>query len=202
MHCRDGVLGELADIVVDPNPSRVSHLVVHAAGGGSVKRLIPYDLVDDAGSRISLRCTLADAHGLAEAQELEYLPSGEGGQTPDPDWEVGVQDVTLVPRHDASVFVDYTPEAEPDIMHIYDRIPRGHVEVRRESSVTTADGHHAGNLEGIVIEGGKLTHLVLRCGHLWHRRTVLIPMSAVGPLHTDEIEVRASRRELQGFSEA
>ena len=81
VHCRDGVLGELADIVVDPNPSRVSHLVVHAAGGGSVKRLIPYDLVDDAGSRISLRCTLADAHGLAEAQELEYLPSGEGGQT-------------------------------------------------------------------------------------------------------------------------
>jgi sporulation protein YlmC with PRC-barrel domain len=198
IRCRDGVLGELADIVVDPNPQRVTHLVVRADGGGRLKRLIPYELVDQAapGGEISLGCTLADARSLRETQELDYLPGGETGEN-DPDWDVGVQDMFLVPRNDTSVFVDYQPEAEPEIMHMYDRIPKGHVEVRRESSITTTDGHPLGSLIGVVVEGQKLTHLMLQSGHFWHRHSIMVPMSAVGSLHTDEVTIRSSKRELK-----
>jgi hypothetical protein len=197
IRCQDGVLGELADIVVDPNPQRVTHLVARGEGGGGVKRLIPYELVDPAAAgEISLGCTLADARGLRQAQELDYLPGGDMSEN-DPDWDVGVQDVFLVPRYDAGVFVDYQPEAEPEIMHMYDRIPKGHVEVRRESSITTTDGHPLGSLAGVVVDGQKLTHLMLRCGHFWHRRSIMVPMSEVDNLHTDEVMIRSSKRELK-----
>ncbi|MFL5824655.1 MAG: PRC-barrel domain-containing protein [Solirubrobacteraceae bacterium] len=200
IRCRDGVLGELADIVVDPEARRVTHLVARADGGGGTKRLIPYELVDRAegADRVSLDCTLADAHGLKQAQELSYLPGGQLSEN-DPEWDIGVQDVFLVPRYDSSVFVDYQPEAEPEIMHMYDRIPKGHVEVRRESSITTADGYPVGSLAGVVVEEQKLTHLILRSGHLWRRHSVMLPVSAVGALQTDEVIISCSKRELRGL---
>jgi sporulation protein YlmC with PRC-barrel domain len=197
IHCRDGVLGELADIVVDPHHCQVTHLVARGEGGLGSKRLIPYELVASAadGDGISLECTIAHARGLKQAEEVSYRPASEDDQG-GPDWEVGVQDVFLVPRYDAGAFVDYTPEAEPEIMHMYDRIPKGHAEVRRESSVTTSDGRAAGTLVAVVVQEGRLTHLVVRLGHLWRRHSVMVPMAAVATLHTDDVILRSSNREL------
>ena len=77
------------------------------------------------------------------------------------------------------------------VLQLYDRIPKGHVEVRRESLVSTADGHSAGTLAGVRVEGRRLTHLVLRRGHFWRRRSVAVPMDAVETLRTDEVIIRS-----------
>ena len=44
IHCTDGEVGELADVVVDPVKRRVTHLVVQPHGNLGPARLVPADL--------------------------------------------------------------------------------------------------------------------------------------------------------------
>jgi hypothetical protein len=75
----------------------------------------------------------------------------------------------------------------------YDRIPIGEVEIRRASSVTSADGHHLGHVDGFILDGEQITHLVLEHGHLWGRREVVIPALAVARVETDEVVLTLSK---------
>jgi hypothetical protein len=59
-------------------------------------------------------------------------------------------------------------------------VPLGEVEVERHESVHAVDGH-IGEAEGFVVNPAdeKVTHVLLKEGHLWGRRQVAIPVSAV-----------------------
>ena len=61
-----------------------------------------------------------------------------------------------------------------------DRVPEGEVEVRRGEHVHATDGE-IGRVHGFVIDptDHKLTHVLLDEGHLWGKKTVAIPISAV-----------------------
>ena len=79
----------------------------------------------------------------------------------------------------------------------YDRIPKGEVEIRRASEVTSADGHHLGRVDGFVVaDDDAITHFVLERGHLWGRREVTIPMNAVAHVHTDAVTLTLTKDEV------
>jgi hypothetical protein len=79
----------------------------------------------------------------------------------------------------------------------YDRIPKGEVEIRRASDVTSADGDHLGHVDGFLVDGDdQITHVVLERGHLWGRREVSIPIGAVSRVHTDAVTVRLTKDEV------
>jgi sporulation protein YlmC with PRC-barrel domain len=61
-----------------------------------------------------------------------------------------------------------------------DRVPEGEIEVRRGERVHATDGT-IGQIEGFVIDptDHRLTHVLLAEGHLWGRKTVAIPITAV-----------------------
>ena len=79
---------------------------------------------------------------------------------------------------------------------VYDRIPKGEVEVRRASAVTSADGHHLGHVDGFVVDGEQITHLVLERGHLWGRREITIPIGAVEKVETEAVILGLSKDEV------
>ena len=62
----------------------------------------------------------------------------------------------------------------------YDTIPLGEVEVRRGDRVHATDGD-IGRVQGLVIDprSHHVTHVLLQEGHLWGRKEVSIPISAV-----------------------
>jgi hypothetical protein len=80
---------------------------------------------------------------------------GVGGCVDDPDWDVGIQEVYARPYHPAS-------DLEPgplDFPLMYDRIPKGGVEIRRTSDVYSARGHHLGHVEGFLVDRDEnITH--------------------------------------------
>jgi hypothetical protein len=85
-------------------------------------------------------------------------------------------------------------DLDPHVMLSYDRIPMGEVEIRRASSVTSADGHHLGHVDGFVLDGEQqIAHLVLEHGHLWGRREVVIPAVAVARVETDAVVLTLSK---------
>jgi sporulation protein YlmC with PRC-barrel domain len=79
----------------------------------------------------------------------------------------------------------------------YDRVPKGEVEIRRGSSVTSVDGADLGRVDGFVVdEAGHISHVLLEHGHLWGRRVVAIPVGAVERVESDSIVLRLARDEV------
>jgi hypothetical protein len=109
---------------------------------------------------------------------------------------VGVQDVLAMPYYDATGLGDTTPGLGSDMTVLYDRVPKGEVEVRRSSAVVSADGHGVGSVEGFLVEEGHITHFVLERGHLWGRRDVTIPIGAVERVATDSVTLRLTKDEI------
>ena len=156
VRCSDGVFGELADVVVDPTQNRVTHLVVRPHGLDGVSRLVPVELADSSGDdkpEISLRCALDDVQQLDYVQEYAYLRLGEV-PTDDPEWDVGVESVLGMPYYSSDLLGDDVGGFDSSSGMIYDRVPKGEVEIRRTSDVTAVDGRVLGQVDGFVVDVG------------------------------------------------
>lgn len=195
VRCTDDMLGELADVVIDPVTRRVTHLVVQPVHQHALARLVPVELATrDAGSTaIHLRCSTADFSRFDAVRETAYLRLGEA-PVDDPEWDVGIEDVLALPYYPLDGPVDYLDYAAVG----YDRIPKGEVEIQRASAVISLDGHHLGTVDGFVIDGETqaITHVVLDHGHLWGRREVTIPIGAVGSVEIDRIRLNLSKDDV------
>jgi sporulation protein YlmC with PRC-barrel domain len=198
VRCTDKPYGELADVVVDPISKAVTHLVVRPSHQEALEtRLVPIELVEggDATSGIALRCTVEDVNGLEPVQEYAYLRLAESAAN-DPNWDVGVQDVLASPYYEADPGLGYTGYP-PDLGLIYDRVPKGEVEIRRSSDVYSADEHHLGEVDGFLVDAeAHITHLILERGHLWGRREVTIPIGAVAKVETDLVTLSLSKDQV------
>ncbi len=205
VRCTDGVYGELADIVIDPLEKRVTHLVVQPEQGEGEARLVPIQLAkgrDDEQREIELECTLDEAQGFESVHEAAYLRLGEN-PAEDPDWDVGVEDVLAMPYYAGPVgpypgeFTSGVTKLPSQVTMYYDRVPKGEVEVRRQSAVISADGHSLGEVDGFVVDADEhITHFVLERGHLWGRKEVTIPIGAVARVESDAVHVALSKDEV------
>jgi sporulation protein YlmC with PRC-barrel domain len=198
VRCADGVYGELADIVIDPLEKRVTHLVVKP-GQGEGARLVAIQLAktrDDTQREIELTCTLDEAQEFESVHESAYLRLGENPAA-DPDWDVGVEDVLAMPYYPDLGVEAATPGEFDAYVVMYDRVPKGEVEVRRASAVISADGHSLGEVDGFVVDADEhITHFVLERGHLWGRKEVTIPIGAVARVESDAVHVALSKDEV------
>lgn len=199
VRCTDGPFGEVADVVVDPIARRVTHLVVAPKHRHGLARLVPIDLAaatNEGHAAVSLRCTVQDARHLPSVQEFAYLRLGEF-PADDPDWDVGIDDVLALPYYDYGAFGEPTIVFDPNVPMMYDRVPKGEVEIRRASAVMSADGHRLGHVDGFLVDNDdQVTHVVLERGHLWGRRDLTIPVGAVAQVKTDSVTVRLTKDEV------
>jgi sporulation protein YlmC with PRC-barrel domain len=199
VRCSDDVFGVLADVVIDPVTKRVTHLVVRPERQDTIAtRLVPIELAeeDEGGEAIWLRCTVDEAGKLDIVEEFAYLRLGESPAR-DPDWDVGIQEVLAPPFYEGTGFDDYAGELGTSEALIYDRVPKGEIEIRRSSPVYSSDGHHLGHVDGFVVdETDQIAQLVLERGHLWGRREVTVPIGAVASVANDEVKLSLSRDEV------
>jgi sporulation protein YlmC with PRC-barrel domain len=195
----DSVVGELADVVIDPVKKVVTHLVVKPQDGGG-SRLVPVDLAETAEEHrreVSLRCTPEELHAMQNVEDFAYLRLGESPVS-DPDWDVGVTNVLALPYYESAGFTGYGGAMGQDLGLIYDRVPKGEVEIRRTSSVVTGDGKYIGDVDGFLVDDDDhITHFVLERGHLWGRREVTVPIGAVTKVESDTVTVGLSTDEIE-----
>ena len=200
VHCTDGPFGEVADVVVDPTKRRLTHLVVEPHDDDAPARLVPIELVSpQEGSlpAISLRCTVEEAGRLEPVREFAYLRLGEAPKE-DPGWDIGIETVLAQPYYGYGPDYGTGPiDPDPHVSTTYDRIPKGEVEIRRTSEVTSADGHHLGDVDGFLVDSeDAITHFILERGHLWGKREVTIPMGAVARVDTDAVTLTLTKDEV------
>lgn len=187
--------------MIDPATRRLTQLVVGPRRKDWVARLVPIDLAqtrNDASRAVELRMTVEEALRLPPVHDVAFMRVGDF-PVDDPEWDVGIQQVLALPYYTA---YDLEPILT-DFAVMYDRIPKSDVEIRRASSVASAEGHHLGHVDGFVVDpDDHITHLVLERGHLWGRREVTIPIGAVARVETDAIALSLTRDEVGALPEA
>jgi sporulation protein YlmC with PRC-barrel domain len=195
VQCTDGPFGELADVVIDPLARRVTHLVVQPHHHSEHARLVPVAQARDDGSAIALDCSVAELQALEPVRESAYLRVGEF-PVADPDWDIGIEDVMVLPLYQDPDSFATVVEPDPHMYVNYDRIPKHTVEIRRTSTVTSADGHHLGHVDGFLVSVDGSADVVLERGHLWGRREVVIPAASVAEIEGDAITLSLTKDEV------
>jgi sporulation protein YlmC with PRC-barrel domain len=172
--CPDGACGDLRCVVVDPVARVLTHLIVEPSHRPGTDRLVPIELIESAGSEIRLRCTMAEFEALEDAEETRFLPGASGT------WGYGQGQMLSLPYYGLGISsTGMGMDAGPQSV-TYDRVPVGEVEVRRGEHVHATDGP-IGQVQGLVIDPSDhhVTHVLLDEGHLWGKKRVAIPISAV-----------------------
>ena len=192
-HCTDGVCGEVIRVVVDPVARELTHLAVEPKGREGLARLVPLDLVEVADGQIRLRCTLAEFEKLDPAEETQFLPGTRGYEEYGPEQVVAWPYTTFA--GDPAIDDELISGVSETVT--FDTVPLGEVEVRRGEHVHATDGA-IGQVEGLVIDPGSyhVTHVLLQEGHLWGRKEVAIPISAVTSIE-DGIQLSITKQEVE-----
>jgi uncharacterized protein YrrD len=194
----DGTVRELVDVVIDAESNRVTHVVVEPKDSPEDARLVPMKLVEENGNghNVSLSCTTETLEAMEPVRRHKFLRSGEGSEE-EQGWDVGVEEMQPLNQYPAGVIGEVGPDLAQDVLITYDRVPKGEVELRHASSVYSADRHHMGSVDGVVVGvDDEITHLLLERGHFWWRRELVIPAGAVSKIETDMVVLGVSKSEL------
>jgi sporulation protein YlmC with PRC-barrel domain len=154
--CADGPGGKVSRVIIDPATETVTHLVIEPKHRLGVGRLVPLDLVDTTAGAIRLRCTVEEFGTLEPAQETELIDDVTGSLNA----PMGI--------------------TSPMPVILQDVVPLGEADLDRGDPVHALDGE-IGRVQGLLVDPDdhRVTHVLLEEGHLWGRKKVSIPVSAV-----------------------
>src|SRR5690242_1380456 len=206
VRCTDGVEFELSDVVIDPTTRRVTHLVVQPHDRHDLARIVPISLAEPAHARsdatLDLACGSAEIEKLERVQRAAYLRLGQF-PVEDPDYEVGIEETYALPYYGSfapgGIDSGLGPVAyDENAPVVWDRIPKGEVEIRRGSAVSSSEGRHLGHIEGFLVDDDQhISHFVLEHGHLWGKREIVIPIGAVQRIESDGATLSMTKDEVE-----
>jgi sporulation protein YlmC with PRC-barrel domain len=188
--CSDGPCGEVRRMIADPATDTVTHLVIEPGPGRHPGRLVPLDLVDTTSGEIRLRCTLAEFGKLDHAEHKERV----GGR------DVGPAVPVVRPGPVGALSMQApgaSPMSRPARFIVQEVVPAGETQVRPGEHVHALDGE-IGRVQGLLVDPDdrRITHVLLREGHLWGRKQVAIPVSAVTGIQ-DGIRLNMTKQQVE-----
>lgn len=173
--CTDGVCGVVVRILIDPHARKVTHLMVEPAGRVGLGRLVPLKLVAVDGATagaVELTCDVAAFEKLERADEVQLAP------------EVG-----------AALF-GYGGGGVVMRAAVHEIVPPGDAELGEDEPALATD-REFGHLHGLLADTDdhRITRLLFQVGHLWGRKVVAIPISAVIGFD-DDVRLSLSEQEV------
>ena len=192
VECTDGVCGRSAFVLIDPVADQVTHLVVKEDVSNK-EYIVPVDLIaKTVADSIRLRCDrakLEKMHPFIKTKFIEEkVPNsnfGSGGT-------YGLGSYYYLPYVNSEIPVYEAVEQK--------QIPPGELAVSRGTRVEATDGF-VGKVDEFVVnpKNGHITHLVMHEGHLWGRKDVIIPVSAMGDTHDDTVFLKLDKHQIESL---
>ena len=189
--CTDGVCGEVSRVVVDPVARAVTHLVVEPKHRQGLARLVPLDLVDAAAGEIRLRCTWRSSRTSTPPRRRSSCREAAGTRATARNRCSPGRTTAWVVRAWKAIS---SPEPAPSPT-TRSRWARWRCAAASTSMPPTA---RSGESQGLVIDpqDHHVTHVLLQEGHLWGRKEVAIPISAVTGVD-DGIRLNITKQQVQ-----
>jgi len=187
------VMGEFAGtierVVTGPTLARLTHVIVGPAPPVAPK-LVPIGDIDLREGELTLLDDTAWPDGYPDAETSDIRALDPVLAEPDAWWPAG--GVAVWPYLDT--------EVGPWGI-VREELPSGEVSIGVGAQVTAVDGP-IGRVAGFIAEpqAERAMHLVLRHGHLWGRKTVLIPVEHVRATAAGDVEIDLTSDELARFT--
>nr|MBN1228159.1 PRC-barrel domain-containing protein [Anaerolineae bacterium] len=186
IYCTDGLCGHSTRAVIDPIARTVTHLVVKKQHGARIQVLVPVEMVTKTSEdRIVLRCQGSDLIFMESFLEVEFLPTDEPFNPYAPE---------------QVVFWPYVLPDEAALPVMVENLPPDEVSIRRGSLVRATNGR-IGRVDELLVNpaDSRITHLVLREGHLWGQQDVTIPVPQIDRIDEDTIFLKLTRQEVEAL---
>jgi len=183
VECADGACGESVTVVINPVAREVTHIVVQDTSAlPPIERLVPIDQVEvTTPSLVRLRCTKEELAEMEPFIEVQFLRSEQSFPE-----LINTPSAYLQPYATSRETIHTPVEVE--------RIPMGELAVRRGTRVEATDGE-VGKVGELVLdpEIGKITHLILLEGHLWGKKEIILPVSAIDRVYDDTVYLKLTK---------
>lgn len=191
VECSDGPFGRTTHVVLNPHSRRVTHLVVKESAFPHGDHLVPVEQVQETGPHyVRLRASRNDVHRMEPYTEVHFLMA---------DQYLGAYPADSVLFWPGGYGAGYgmEPDLPPVITETEEHTPPGEVSVGRGARVEARDGR-VGAVDDFVLDPAteRITHLVLRKGHLWGARDVTIPVDQIDRIDDDAVRLKLSREAI------
>ena len=148
-------------------------------------------MVTNSDGTLTIQLDAPHARQLQQASFSDYVYLADPIDLGD-EWDVGTVDTlrSPFPEIDAGVWGGNGYSTVR-----YDRIPRGEVEIRHRSLVTSRDHRTVGRVVGLVTEGDDVVGIAVR-RRLPRRGVALVPIDRVARVRTDHVDLGITRNEV------
>ncbi len=191
--CTDGHGGTSVAVTLNPESKVISNIIVEEATGQ--QRLVSLKTAAKSShDEIWLNCTedeLKEMPLFLVNEFVERAPQ-KSGDFEEGEWEDGV---------DLSAY-RMTTEAYGMPVEV-ERVPPGEVALHRGTELQATDGH-IGKIEKLMIEpeGGQISHILLQKGHLWGKKDIMVPLTAVDRVEYDSVYLNVDKKGVEEFPTA
>jgi sporulation protein YlmC with PRC-barrel domain len=186
VECTDGVCGHSAYVLINPVTDQVTSLVVKEDSSPNTEYIVPVDCVTESiVDMIRLRCSKAELEKMEPFIKTMFVQ----GRVP----ERFAKGTTFYEPYGTVDFTEYEIEK-------VQQIPQGELSVRRGTRVEATDGY-IGHVDEFVVNpnNSHITHLVMREGHLWGQKDVIIPISAMGGSRKDTVFLKLDKHQIESL---
>jgi hypothetical protein len=194
VECTDGVCGSSAYVLIDPVADQVTHLVVRENAFPNTEYIVPVGMISESiGGTIQLRCSQARLKKMRPFIKTTYIeekvPYRSFNSVVD---MYGIGTYYYLPYSDPGTTVQVEVQNK--------QIPAGELSVQRGTRVQATDGY-VGHVDEFVVnpKTSHITHLVMREGHLWGQKDVIIPISAMGDSRDDTVFLKLDKQQIEAL---
>ena len=194
VECTDGVCGRSVYVLINPVTDKVTHLVVKEGSSPNTEYIVPVDVVSATiADTIQLSCSKAGLERMDPFVQTEFVEQKTPYMYPESGYEYGMGTYYFWP------YVSSNGKGYVAVKHL--QIPPGELAVRRGTRIEATDGY-IGHVDELVVnsENSHITHLVMREGHLWGQRDVIIPLSAIGDTRENTVFLKIDKNKIESLS--
>lgn len=192
VECTDGVCGISEYVLINPDLGQVTHLVVKETEASKTEYIVPFDLVSPTeDGQIHLHCSKSKLEKMEPFIRTRFV-------------EVSVPDHLSMGPYIMGNY-SYVPAVEPEMKSVIEKvedqqIPPGEMAIQRETRVEARDGY-LGKVDELMVnsKNDQITHLVMRVGHLWAKKEVVIPIATISETRGDSLLLNIDKRDIESL---
>ena len=190
VECTDGICGRSLYVLINPVIDKVTHLVVRETASNT-DYIVPVGFVTETiADTIRLRCSKAKLKKMHPFIKTTFIEE-----------KVPI----MVPGYGGGLGTYYylpyvTSETTVQVLVEHLQIPPGELAVSRGTRVEAKDGY-VGKVDEFVVnpKNSHITHLVMREGHLWGKKEVIIPLSAIEDTRENTVFLKLNKHQIESL---
>ena len=194
VECTDGVCGRSVYVLINPVIEKVTHLVVREDASPNTQYIVPVETISATIiDTIQLRCSKAQLEKMDPFVQTQFVEE----KVPSENFVYGAGMYGMGSYY----YLPYvTSEGTAYEFVKTQQIPPGELAVRRGTRVEAKDGY-VGKVDEFVVnpKNGLITHLVMREGHPWGKKDVIIPLSAMDKTLDGTMLLKLNKHDIESL---